>query len=319
MKEGLYMVIVGIPAILTAYGPFILLLMMGYQLKRLKRWVATYAFYRIIQKKSDDLGEHRWLFKDMDLTDEKKILSKVLSSLFLLFLVMFGSVVLLFYYLLLLDVTFKCDPGDNKQDCFKYMLFNLETFKNFSREAVDCNSAAAKNGTVAVMCYKIVFNFGLAAGASYGSFQITMVFLNVASAAMLMIKRAKTICKIRVFLIGLFLALVAAFNVVVIAQVPINSDNLVFSFQGMVSVLTGFLFMFGIPWKKLIALKVVESQPTRARRLRAVPPFQATSEEQGRRAEQENQKEKEVQKKQRSRKEKRSREEVLQNPDVDVV
>ena len=163
------------------------------------------------------------------------------------------------------------------------------------------------------MCYKIVFNFGLAAGASYGSFQITMVFLNVASAAMLMIKQARTICKIRVFLVGLFLALVAAFNVVVIAQVPINSDNLVFSFQGMVSVLTGFLFMFGIPWKKLIALKGAESEPTRARRLRAVPPFQATSEEQ------ENQKDKEVQKKQRSRKEKRSREEVLQNPDVDAV
>ncbi|KAJ7386940.1 putative ATP-dependent RNA helicase ddx60 [Desmophyllum pertusum] len=214
MKEGWYMVIVGLPAFMTAYGPFMILLMIGYQVKHLRRWIATYAFYRIIQTKPDDLGEKRWLFKDMDLTNEKKILSKVLSSLFYLFLVMFGGVVLMFYTLLLLDVTFKCDPNDKSLDCFKFMIHDLETVKNFSRVRIDCNSAAAKNGTVDVVCYKIVLNFGLAAGASYGSFQITMVFLHLATAAFLMIKQAATICMIRALLAMLSLVIIAGVAVV---------------------------------------------------------------------------------------------------------
>ena len=170
-----------------------------------------------------------------------------------------------------------------------------------------------------MMCYKLAFNFGLAAGASYGSFQITMVFLNVATAAMLMVKQAKTICKIRVFLVWLFLSLVAAFNVVVFAQVAINSDNLVISYQCMVSVLTGYLFAFGIPWKKLIALNAMENQPARATRLRAVSPFQLASEEQARLEEQENREEKDGQTERGKRNEKRSRGEVLQNPAADAI
>lgn len=80
---------------------------MGYGVKRPWRWVATNAFSRIMKTKIDERGETRWLFKDMDLTDEEGMLSKVLCSLFFyLFLVLFGGIVLLFYQLLLLDITF---------------------------------------------------------------------------------------------------------------------------------------------------------------------------------------------------------------------
>lgn len=220
---------------------------MGYRVKRLRRWVATNVFYRIIKIKTDDPGETRWMFKDIDLADEAKILSRVFSSLFYMFLVLFGGVVLLFYQLLLLDVSFRCDPNEKTQDCFKQSLWNLEAIKKFSRDSVDCNSEAARNGTVEVVCYKIVFNFGLAAGASYGGFQLSMVFLNVATSAMLMAKQAKTILKIRLFLGVLSLGLLAAFIAVQATSLRriFTSDNLVIALQGMVSVVTVYCFVFG--------------------------------------------------------------------------
>ena len=135
---------------------------------------------------------------------------------------------LLFYWLLLLETSFQCDPDNKALDCSKYTLWHLETIKNFSREAVDCNSTAARNGTVEVLCYKIVLNFGLAAGASHGSYHITMAFFNVATVALFMVKEVKTICKIRVSLIGLSLGIVTAYIMVAItsSRYYVVSDNL---------------------------------------------------------------------------------------------
>ena len=281
MKEFFYIVMTWSPAIMTAYGPFIALVLMGYRIKGLKRWVATYAFHNMIERKTDCFGEKRWMFKDVDLTDEEKILSRVLSSLFYLFLVLFGGVVLLFYWLLLLETSFQCDPDDKALDCFKYTIWELKTIKNFSREAVDCNSTAARNGTVEVMCYKIVLNFGLAAGASYGSYHISMAFFNVAAVALFMVKEVKTICMIRTSLIMLSLGFLAVYIMVAITSLRyyIVSDNLVIVLQGMVSMVTGFLFMFAIPWKKLIALKQMGHKS--ATRLRAVFPCTPASDESG--------------------------------------
>lgn len=281
---------------------------MGYRVKRLRRWVATNVFYRIIKIKTDDPGETRWMFKDIDLADEAKILSRVFSSLFYMFLVLFGGVVLLFYQLLLLDVSFRCDPNEKTQDCFKQSLWNLEAIKKFSRDSVDCNSEAARNGTVEVVCYKIVFNFGLAAGASYGGFQLSMVFLNVATSAMLMAKQAKTILKIRLFLGVLSLGLLAAFIAVQATSLRriFTSDNLVIALQGMVSVVTVYCFVFGIPWKKLIALKAVNNQPATVTRLRAVPHLIPVSME----VESDEQ---------RRPEEKQGQEQGLQNPAADAI
>lgn len=41
-----------------------ILFMVSYKLEHLWRWVATHAFYHVIQAKADDLGVKRWSFKD---------------------------------------------------------------------------------------------------------------------------------------------------------------------------------------------------------------------------------------------------------------
>ena len=133
----------------------------------------------------------------------------------------------MFYMLLLLETSFKCEPENKDMDCFKFMMWNWETIENFSRVAVHCNSPEAKNETVGVVCYEIVCNFGSAAGASYGS------FLNLETAATLMIKQAKTICKIRVFLVVLFLGLVEGFVAVQLITLHrhLTADNYVLPFK----------------------------------------------------------------------------------------
>ncbi|KAJ7386927.1 hypothetical protein OS493_003885 [Desmophyllum pertusum] len=194
-----------------------------------RRLVATYAFSRIIKTKTDDRGETRWLFKGMDLTNEEELLPQVLTSLFYLFLVFFSGVVSTFYQLLLLDVNYRCEGNEKTQDCFK-----LSFFESSIREPIDCNSAAVQNGTIDVVCYKIVFNFGLAVGASYGGFQLSMVFLNMATSAMLMAKQAKTIRNIRIVLGLLSLCLFAALMAVQFTSPQLFiTDNLVITLQAL--------------------------------------------------------------------------------------
>ena len=165
MKEVWYPTIVLIPSVVTAYFPILVLVIMGYSGSRLRRLVASYAFSRIITKKTDSSGATRWLLKDIDLTDEEKVLSKVFKRFFALFIVLFSGVVILFYQFLLIKVSYTCEPNEISQDCFKAVLWDVEAFMKFSRDSIDCGSAAVKRRTVDVVCYKIVFNVGLASGA----------------------------------------------------------------------------------------------------------------------------------------------------------
>lgn len=123
------------------------------------------------------------------------------QACFFLFLSLFGGVLLLFYWLLLLETAYKCDTNDKALDCFKYHLkfWHLKTIKNFSKEGIDCNSEAVRNGPVEVLCFMIVLNFGLAAFASYGSYQIT-------------------ICKIRVLLMLLSLGFTMVYIMAVVTS-----------------------------------------------------------------------------------------------------
>lgn len=248
-----------VPSVIIVFGPILVLAMMGYSGTRLRHLVAGYAFSRIITKKTDSNGEvTRWLLKDIDLTDEEKILSKVFTSFFVLFLVLFGGVVILFYQFLLIEVSYTCEPNEKSQDCFKAVLWDVEAFMKLSRDSIDCGSDAVKDGAVDVVCYKIVFNVGLASGAGYGAFQLSMVLLNAATTALLMSKEAKTICKIRVAMVFISVGLLAAFVVVQVSRslhVHFTSDNLVIALQMMLSTVTAYCFVFGVPWKQLIALK----------------------------------------------------------------
>lgn len=82
---------------------------------------------------------------------------------------------------LLLDVSYGYDRNDKTKDCFEYNLGNTEAVSWKGREPIDCNSTAVQNGTVEVECYKFVFNFGVALGASYGTFQFSLFVLSMAT------------------------------------------------------------------------------------------------------------------------------------------
>ena len=73
------------------------------------------------------------------------------------------TVFLIFWSLLLIDISYSCDEDDAK-DCFEYKVFKSRS--TFTEDPVDCNNPAIKNGTMEVVCYKLIFNAGVALGAS---------------------------------------------------------------------------------------------------------------------------------------------------------
>ena len=141
----------------------------------ISRWVTTNVFSDIFKEKKKKTccpREARWLLKDIDLTAAKRLLSKVLIGFFMLFYVMFSAALTIFWQLLLRDVSYDCDEDDLTKDCFE------RKWSWKAQDPLNCSSAAVQtliqNGTIQVACYKIVFNFGLASGVSYGSFNLSM-------------------------------------------------------------------------------------------------------------------------------------------------
>jgi len=121
------------------------------------------------------------------------------------------------------------------------------------RDPTDCNSAAVQNGTVQVVCYKIVLNFGLAAGASFGAFQFIMVVLNVATSLMLKVSKRQTVCIIRTISVIVFLGLLAAIIAIQATSLRVRfiRGNLVTIFQMIVTSICAITFLFVIPWKDI--------------------------------------------------------------------
>ena len=257
MKEGSYGLVFSIPMIVIAMVAFIVWQIMVSKGINVRHLVATYAFSSIIEKKTDNNGATRWLLKDIAL--EGELLSNVFRGLVVLFLTLIVGVLLMFFQLLLIDISYSCDLEDKSKDCFEFKLWDTHRFSN---DPIDCTSAAVQNGTVDVICYKIVFNAGLAMGASYGAFKISMAVINLAAAVLLMIKQTKTICKVRAFFIFLYIGLFVAIFVVQLTtlRVFLVSDTLSNTFQAVVTVAIGLVFVVYIPWKDLIMLKNGQSR-----------------------------------------------------------
>ena len=239
--------------------------------ERSKRWVVTNMFSGIIKKKTRDRAITRWLLKDIDLTDEDELLSKVFKVFLFLSVTLICGTAVMFWQILLLDVTYDCDENDNTKDCFEYKLWNT---KAWSRDPIDCKSAPVQNGTLEVVCYKIVFNFGLASGASFGAFKISMTILNVATILMLMVKKPETICLIKTIVVFLYIGSIAAIIAVQATSLRVSfmSGNLVIILQMLVVAAVVAYFVFIIPWNDLIALKARDNeQATGLDNLAAVP------------------------------------------------
>ena len=269
MKPDVYSIILLVPPLLVTYIPILVFPVMKVFYRRrfdqISRWVATNAFSNILKEKKKKTccpREARWLFKDIDLTAEEELLSMVLTRLLMLFSFMFGAVLTVFWLLLVLDVSYDCDEDDLSKDCF------ANKWTSEPQDPLNCSSAAVQtliqNGTIQVACYKIVFNFGLASGASYGSFKLSMFAIKVSAGAILRIKTTKMLRLVQMFgallVPGVVISL--TFVDVVIPSVDIFlRDQQVAFLQITTTTLTAFYFLFFIPWRWLIDLKTQRENP----------------------------------------------------------
>lgn len=270
MKQYVYPFLCAtLPALVTCLGLLMPMVFMSVfctdKATCLLRWVVTNAFPSCIIKKKDN-GLTRWFFGDIDLTTSEELLSKVLFSLFALFLVLFFVASNLFCSTLLLDITTSCKPNDHTIECFKNdVKENVKFWKAFVRlndDPIDCNSAEFKNGSADVICYQIVFNIGAACGAGYGAFKLVVIILNAATTLMMLHQRSRSVKRTRI-IIGLSLiAIYVAFVVSGVVEskrgsaiVKPDSQGVVFVLQLQMLFFLGIIFVFFVPWKELVTLR----------------------------------------------------------------
>lgn len=254
MELWQYSLIVLMPSLLSVLIViFIAVFLKSGDLKLIGRWIARNAFADILkEKKKREDRTSRWLFQDIDLTSKRSILHRVWFATSLLFAGMFSGAMVMFWQLLLLEVSSVCDINDPSKDWFEITVWEMP-----KQDPINCSSAAVQNGTTYVLCYKIVFNLGVAIGASYGVFKTSMLAFSLGSSALLMIKKTKTLRASRIVISVLFyfaMAIPAVLKVTSLG-VAILSNNLVVFLQIGITALNSTIFLWVIPWYELIVLK----------------------------------------------------------------
>ena len=254
MELWQYSLIVLMPSLLSVLIViFIAVFLKSGDLKLIGRWIARNAFADILkEKKKREDRTSRWLFQDIDLTSKRSILHRVWFATSLLFAGMFSGAMVMFWQLLLLEVSSVCDINDPSKDCFEITVWEMP-----KQDPINCSSAAVQNGTTYVLCYKIVFNLGVAIGASYGVFKLSMLAFSLGSSALLMIKKTKTLRASRIVISVLFyfaMAIPAVLKVTSLG-VAILSNNLVVFLQIVITALNSTIFLWCIPWDEMIVLK----------------------------------------------------------------
>ena len=188
MMEADYMLIISVPVLLFAVGPFVVLFVVI-----------------VCEPKKPGIRRNLGQFqktkaiKDIGNTDYSSSFRQSVYRFLYLFLLMSGALATLFLQLFLLKVTYmynlqtqkcsrllfhaadishSCEQSDGAKECFKYDAWN-----KISEGRIDCNSAAVQNETTDVICYRIVFSMDITSGASYSGFQLSMVVLTVATGA----------------------------------------------------------------------------------------------------------------------------------------
>ena len=157
MELKQYSLIVLMPSLLSVLIViFIAVFLKSGDLKLIGRWIARNAFSDVLkEKKKREDRTSRWLFQDIDLTSKRSILHRVWLATSLLFAGMFSGAMVMFWQLLLLEVSSVCDINDPSKDCFEITVWEMP-----KQDPINCSSAAVQNGTTYVLCYKIVFNLG---------------------------------------------------------------------------------------------------------------------------------------------------------------
>ena len=222
--------------------------------------VATKTFPGIIQKKKNANRKISWEIGDLELKEGTELLSKISHGFYLLVGTLSSVISLLFFQLLLLEVSYDCDPNEKSKDCFEFKPWGS---LGFSDAPINCTSKAVIDGSVETVCYEIVNNFGIAAGASYGVFQISNGALDLLATLILMRNTTTFVSKVQIVVV---LALVGISAVLIAVQstswrVYLGPSNFVYIYQALGIFLLAYEFIFLLPWKDIIK-KINEERST---------------------------------------------------------
>lgn len=257
MKLSVYSLIIVLPPFCVIIA-FFAVLVKCCNLDQFGCWIAKNVFSDILKEKKEEDGTLRWLFKDIDLTFQKTILHRVRFTFSMLFLGTLNGTILIFWQLLLLEVSSDCDVNDSSKDCFEYTIWNWPM-----GDPINCSSATIQNGTTYVLCYKIVFNFEVATGASYGVFKLSMLAINLGSNLPMMIENCKTLLAVRLITV-LLLFLVASVPLVLMVT-PFGgvflSNHYAVIYKILITLYNFVFFLYGFPWDKLTALNARKNNP----------------------------------------------------------
>ena len=265
MNEGFYNLIIIVPSV----GSIIIIPLIGFilslKITNFGRLVATSTFPNILQKKKNANGTVSWQVRDVAIEDGTKLLSKITSSFCFLFGTLIITISSMFFQLLFLEVSYDCDPNEKSKDCFEFKSLDPDRYSN---APINCSSTAAITGSVEIICYEFVYNFGTAVGASYSVFKISNGALELLATLMLMRKTTTFVCKVRTVVV---LALVGFVAVIVAVQatswrVYFETTNFGYIYQALGTLIMAFQFAFFVPWKDLIK-KINEERSTREQEL----------------------------------------------------
>jgi len=260
MNEGYYTVVVLVPSLLLS----LIILLLGFILyltvTNFARLVTTYTFPNIIQKKKNANGTISWEVRGVEIEDGTELLSKITRGVCLLLGTLIYEISLMFFHHLLLEVSYDCDPNEKSNDCFEFKLWDSGRFSN---APINCTSQAVIDGSVEVICYEIVYNFGTAAGVSYGVFKISKSALELLATLILTRKTTTFVFKVQAVVLFAIVGIVAVLFAVQTTswRVYLETTNLSYIFQGMATLTMVGVFTFFVPWKDLIK-KINEERST---------------------------------------------------------
>lgn len=264
MKLNDYQMILILPPIFGIAVPlFIVLVIISLVLnrdrrERLQRFALSYVFREIFkeEQKTDGSRETTFLFKGIDLVADRETLSKFLQAFFVLLFTFAINVSTLFWQLLLLDLSYSCNE-DYSKECFE---LNPKHEQDESLP-VNCSSAAVQNGSIQVVCYKLVFNPAVAIGTTYGTFKLNLFATNVVTSIILKAKTEMSLKRIQyaTLIVPLLVTVVTFLIVFHVIPIAVLSDNWV-SYIQMISVMSSSCtLIFYPPWRKLIRPEPNES------------------------------------------------------------
>ena len=272
MKLLEYFAIFSCPPVCVIFIIFIVHCLMACcgKLDRIERWVATNAFSDIFKeekktifkedKKTCCLTERthlKWLFKDIDLSKDKRLLLKLQARFLILCNIMVSSVLITFWQFLVWEASYDCDEDDPTKDCFERKLSGKQ-------DPLNCSSAAVQdliqNETIQVICNRIVFNIGLATTVSYSSLKLLIIAVKVVTDAVLVIKKTNIwiLDTVRGFFTILFPVTIILFACI-LKFIPSAEIYFLDHWDTLLQIialeLIAIIFFWTIPWRDVIDAK----------------------------------------------------------------